>query len=522
MSTPKPGRPKLFGKPDALLVDAGARIAMPPPPPATPPSPIPVPAPEPAPDPESEPTLPPSAAGPARVFIGVPRKAPAPRVAPGVWDEDTSDEAERDAWRPAAVRGDTAAPDRFSLGLDRPPAEPANPELAGKGLNLRLATSLEPADNERPRARVRAEDRPERRPEARPTPRVADPRPESLRLPVDPSPDIGVPDEPTPPVAGFRIAAKVSVPAPRAPTPPPEAPVDRPLWEDLPETGASPRPVVPVRREARAAPIPSAPATPAPPFPGRAASVTPSSARPERTDPGAPRARPANRTTVSAPVAPTRAPMPLTPPAPGAAFPPPGHNRPPLKPEKAARGGIGWAPWLLLLLGAVLAGAAWLGAGLPGLERFRAPGSSDGQALVPVPPTAPTEAPPEPEPEPTEAEKAAAEAKKKEEAAARAEAAKKEAAAKAAADRKAEEEAKKQAAEAAAKKPAPTGLLRIKCDRTAAITVDGKKRGSCPDLSSLELPVGRHTVRAFAGGRFLAQEVRIDLGAAREVEFVFE
>lgn len=67
---------------------------------------------------------------------------------------------------------------------------------------------------------------------------------------------------------------------------------------------------------------------------------------------------------------------------------------------------------------------------------------------------------------------------------------------------------------------AARGLIRIKTDRKCLIMVDGKQRGYAPDLGTIELPAGTHVVRAIVQGTGQSRsiEVRVDAGLLRDVE----
>lgn len=484
------GRPKLFGRPDALLVDSdGPRISMPPPPPVraevvAPPIVV-VPAPE-------EPT----GEGPARVFIGLPGKAPQPRIATPTWDEENTDE-----------RGRDEADEPTSFGVAAFAA--SGPAVLPKGQVSSLTLGLD-------RSVV--------------SPRVAAPPP-----PVPEDSGFRRPGSPV-----LRLAATLDAdeeeesprPAAVAATPPPPptpAPVPRPtvtrepvpLWEGLPESEPAPRPVVPVRRPLRTSPELTPPPTPPPPVftpPGRApntVSPTGFAGEPPRTpgtrpalgrvgspppSPGRPGAppppggRPGQQSRPTPIGPPPREPMPLRPPAPGTAFPPPGGRRdlPKTDPRELpfnGEPGGGLLPWALLAIGlSIAAGGLWFfgyGPGKDGMPSARPAPVTEikptppperpkvEEPVIPIPATPPTEplvieTPP--------------------------------------VDRTA---------------ILGTGMLSIEADRKAVIYVDGVKRGTTPELGPFEISAGEHTVRAVAGKQSRTQTVRVDEGAANKLAFDF-
>ncbi len=65
----------------------------------------------------------------------------------------------------------------------------------------------------------------------------------------------------------------------------------------------------------------------------------------------------------------------------------------------------------------------------------------------------------------------------------------------------------------------PTGLLQVVCNRSAVIYVDNVRKGSTKDGRPIELPSGTHRVRVVAGGSSRTQDVRVDAGQLRLVEF---
>lgn len=306
------------------------------------------------------------------------------------------------------------------------------------------------------------------------------------------------------PAVAQRVGTPSSAPTERAPTP---------RAVPLPEP---PRPaggvVVPLRggEPAERRPVP-------PMAPPKAPPVEPA-AKPAAAARPAPAAPPPR-----APAAPAAAPAKVTPPKP------------------VARGGVSGAAIAVIGLCVVVGGAAaWIwGRPLLQGDRPTAPVAAASPAGSPAAPGAPTPAPAEPTaaapapvaaaPPPVVEPPKAAEPPKATEPPKVAEAPsppaktapEKTAPAKTATSATAGRASSTASRLAAAESPAEaSGLIRVKTDRRCLIMVNGRQKGYAPDLGAIQLPAGTHILRAVVQGtgQSRSMEVRVDEGVLREVE----